>query len=51
MEKCILDVQLIQGPRSHNNHREKKANRSHLGNRRKSVIVVEAIYLSIPLGN
>ena len=51
MEKCILDVQLIQGPRSHSSHREEKKNGSHLGNRRKMVLVVGAIYLSTSLGN
>ena len=51
MEKCILDVELIQGLRSHSNHKEEKMKGSHIGNKRKSVIVVGVIYLSIPLGN
>ena len=51
MEKDILDVQLIQGPRAHSGRRYEKTNRSHLGNMGESVIVIGAIYLSIPLGN
>ena len=51
MEECILDVQLIQGPRSQSSRREEKTNESHLGNMRNNVIVVGAIYLSIFLGN
>ena len=49
MEKCILDVQLKHGLRSHSSHKEEKMNISHLDNRRKSVIAVGTIYLSIPL--
>ena len=51
MEKCVFDVQQIQGPKAYSSHRQEKMNESHLGNRRKSVIVFEAIYLSMPLGN
>ena len=50
MKEDILDIQLKKGPWTYS-HREKQANRGNLGHWRKGIIIVQAILLSIPLGN
>ena len=51
MKEDVLDIQLKKGPMLYSSHRKKQANRDNLRYRRKSIIIVRAIWLSLPRGN
>lgn len=51
MKEDIIDIQLIDGLRTHGSHGKKQKNRSNFGNWRQGITIVRIINVSISFGD